>query len=101
MNALAAPALEAVLAALLVGAEGLDEAALTLGDEDGLAVATAEGEVGRLLALQGDLALNRTVGLHQRNRALENARDIEAAGDVGAQAVDGVGLECLDAFLRR
>src|SRR4029078_9715778 len=97
-DALAAPALEAVLAALLGGAEGLDEAALTLGDEDGLAVAAAEGEIGRLLALQRNLPLDSTIGLHQRDGALEDARDIETAGDVGAQAVDGVGLEGFDEF---
>src|SRR3954469_19103334 len=95
-DALAAPALEAVLAALLVGAEGLDEAALTLGDEDRLAVAAAEGKIGRLLGSQRDLPLHRAIGLHQRDRALEDARDIEAAGHVGAQAVDSVGLKRLD-----
>src|SRR5262245_56898554 len=84
----AAPVLETVLAALLVGAEGFDEAALALGHEDGLAVAAAEGEVGRLLALQRDLVLDRAIGLHQDDRALEDARDIEAAGDVSAQTVD-------------
>src|SRR3954449_12905555 len=75
----AAPALKAVLAALLVGAEGLDEAALTLSDEDRLAVVASEGEVGRLLGSQRDLPLHRAIGLHQRDRALEDARNIQAA----------------------
>src|SRR4051794_20694993 len=85
-------ALEAVLAPRLVGAEGLDEAALALRDEDDLAVAAAEGEVGRLLGLQNDLALDRAVRLHQRDRTLTDARHIEAAGYVGAQPVNRVGL---------
>src|SRR5215467_12891952 len=92
----ATPALEAMLATLLVGAEGLDEAALPLRDEHGLAVTAAEGKIGRLPALQGDLALDRAIGLHQRDRPLEDARDIETTGHVGAQTVDGIGLECLE-----
>ena len=47
-----------MLAAFDVGSEGFDEAALALRQKDGLAVGAAEGEVGRLLGLELDLALD-------------------------------------------
>ena len=90
------PHLQAMLSAFHVGAERFDEAALPLGDEHGLAVAAAEGEVGRLLGLERDLANNAAVRRQNGDAALENAGDEQTAAGVGAQAVDGVGFEGFD-----
>src|SRR5690349_11299059 len=72
----------------LIGEEGFDKLAVLLRHEHGPAVSSAKGEVCRLPAQRGHPAGHAAVGVDDRNLAGAWPRDEDAAGDVGAQAVE-------------
>src|ERR1700722_11896435 len=79
---------KAVFPAGAIGTERFDEPALSLGDKNRLSAVAAEGEVGRLLAVTGNLADQFSPRGQHRDGPLQYPRREQISGGVGAQAVD-------------
>jgi len=85
-----------MLASFLICTKSLDEPTLALRSEYHPAIVAAECQIGGFFAFQGDLLLNRAVRFHDSNRALQDSRDQEFPGDIGANSVNRFRLEGLD-----